>query len=63
MNAVLCWRSIGEEEVKEEMRVQAEKNVRVGLALGKVIQEEGLQEGENAGRTAIDRLLEIAQGK
>ena len=48
------------EEVKEEMRPQAEKNVKVGLALGKVIQEEGLKEGENAGREAINRLMEIA---
>jgi trigger factor len=50
------------DEVKEEMRPQAEKNVKIGLALGKVIDEEGIDSKENAGRMAVDRLVEIATG-
>lgn len=45
------------EEVKEEMRPQALRNVRIGLVLGKYIQEEGLSEEKEPGRVAIDRLL------
>lgn len=48
------------EQIREEMRPQAEKNVRVGLALGKVVQEEGLGEGEDAAQQALDKLLEYA---
>lgn len=48
------------EQLKEEMTPQAEKNVKVGLALGKLIQEEGLGESEKAGTLAVERLVEIA---
>ena len=49
------------EEVKEEMRPQAERNVRIGIALGKLMEEEKLStQQEQAGRVAIDRLMEIA---
>lgn len=48
------------EEVREEMRPQAEKNVRTGLLLGRIIEEEKIVDQENAGRLAIDRLVEIA---
>lgn len=53
------------EEIKEEMRPQAERRVNVGLALGKLMEEEGLNDQKDAGRVAIDRLLEIvsAEGK
>lgn len=48
------------EQIREEMRPQAEKNVRVGLALGKVIQEEKIEDKERAGQIALDRLIELA---
>lgn len=49
-----------ESDVREEMRPQAEKNVRIGLSLGKVIQEEGMADSENAGRLALEKLLGYA---
>jgi trigger factor len=49
-----------ESDVREEMRPQAEKNVKIGLSLGKVIQEEGMADSENAGRLALEKLLEYA---
>ncbi|HSI20470.1 MAG TPA: trigger factor [Verrucomicrobiae bacterium] len=50
-----------EEEVREDIRPQAEKNVRIGLALGKVIQEEKIEASSaEAMRQAMDRLIEIA---
>jgi len=51
------------EQLKEEMRPQAEKNVRIGLALGRVIEEEKIPSGETAARQAVDRLVEIATKK
>ncbi|MEI6478190.1 MAG: trigger factor [bacterium] len=48
------------DQIKEEMRPQAEKNVRIGLALGKLMEEEKLEGKENAGRLAVDKLVEIA---
>jgi trigger factor len=48
------------EQLRDEMRPQAEKNVRSGLALGKVIQEEKITNDAQAGRKAVDRLIEIA---
>jgi trigger factor len=48
------------EEVREEMRDQAEKNVRVGLVLGKLVEEEKIERGDKAGREALDRLISIA---
>lgn len=53
-----------EDEVKADIRPQAEKNVRIGLALGKVIQEEKIPaESEKAMRDAMDKLIEIATAK
>ena len=51
------------EKLHEEMRPQAEKNVRIGLALGKVIEEEGIASGEQAAHEAVHRLVEIATSK
>ena len=52
-----------EEQTKEDMRPQAEKNVQTGLILGKIVQEEGIGDKEEAGQIAIDRLLEYAGAK
>lgn len=52
-----------EEELREEMRPQAEKHVKIGLALGKLMEEEGLQDKEGSGRQAVDRLVEMATAK
>lgn len=50
-----------EAEVREDIRAQAEKNVKIGLTLGKVIQEEGIEASSSkAMREAMDRLIEIA---
>jgi trigger factor len=50
-----------EEDIREDIRPQSEKNVRIGLAMGKVIQEEGIEAKSNqAMREAMDRLIEIA---
>jgi trigger factor len=48
------------DELKEELTPQAEKNVRTGLLLGKLVQEEGIEDSETAGRQALDRLVELA---
>ena len=48
------------EEVREEMRPQAERNVNIGLVLGKYIQEEGLGEEKEPGKVAIERLIDQA---
>jgi trigger factor len=54
-----------EDEIKTELRPQAEKNVKIGLALGKIITEEKIEAKDaQAMRTAMDKLIEIAtQGK
>lgn len=50
-----------EEEVKADIRPQAEKNVKIGLSLGKIIQEEGIDAKDSkAMREAMDRLIAIA---
>ncbi|MBU6389311.1 trigger factor [Patescibacteria group bacterium] len=51
------------DQVREETRPQAEKNVRIGLALGKVVEAEGLAESEQAAQQAVERLYEIATSK
>lgn len=51
------------EEMKKDLEVQAEKNVRIGLALGKVIELEGLEKSEHAMRDALSRLIELATKK
>jgi len=48
------------EALREETREQAEKNVRVGLSLGKVIELEGIKDEPAAGQRALERLVEIA---
>ena len=49
-----------EEQVRNEVRETAEKNVRVGLALGQVVQEEKIPQSDTAGRQAVERLIELA---
>lgn len=50
-----------EEEVRTDIREQAEKNVKIGLALGKIIQEENIEAKDaKAMREAMDRLIAIA---
>jgi trigger factor len=50
-----------EDDIRQEIRPQAEKNVHIGLAMGKVIQEEGIESKDaQAMRKAMDRLMEIA---
>lgn len=50
-----------EEDIRADIREQSEKNVKIGLALGKVIQEENIDHSsEKAMREAMDRLIEIA---
>jgi FKBP-type peptidyl-prolyl cis-trans isomerase (trigger factor) len=51
------------DEMKKDLEIQAEKNVRIGLALGKVIELEGLSKSENAMRDALTRLIELAAKK
>ena len=53
-----------EDMLKDEVKVQAEKNVKIGLALGKVIQEEGIKGSDGqAMRQAMDALIAISTGK
>ncbi len=50
-----------EDEVKADIRPQAEKNVKIGLSLGKIISEEGIDASSaKAMREAMDKLIEIA---
>ena len=49
-----------DEQMREDMRPQAEKNVRVGLSLGRVVELEGIENTDQAPRKALDRLIEIA---
>jgi trigger factor len=52
------------ETIKNEMKPQAEKNVKVGLILGKVIEAEKIDpKDKEAGRLALERLVEIATGE
>lgn len=48
------------EELKKQVGIQAPKNVRIGLALGKVIELEKITDKEKPMRLAMDRLIEIA---
>lgn len=49
-----------EEDLRKEMRVTAEKNVKVGLMLGKVIEQQKIDHrDEKAGRKALDHLVKI----
>lgn len=50
-----------EEEFKKELRVQAEKNVKIGLIFGKIAAEEGIDvhDKEGAGKV-MERLVEYA---
>jgi len=53
-----------EDALREEVKDQAEKNVKIGLALGKVIQAEGIKGSDGqAMRQAMDNLIAIATGK
>lgn len=47
-------------ELEEQIKVQAEKNVKIGVALGKVIELEKIEEKEQAMRHALDKLIAIA---
>ena len=52
------------EELKKKWREQAEKNVKIGLMLGKVIEAENIDpKDKEAGRRALEKLVEIATGK
>lgn len=51
------------DQLREELREPAERNVRVGLALGKVIELEGIKDESAAGQRALERLVEIARQK
>jgi FKBP-type peptidyl-prolyl cis-trans isomerase (trigger factor) len=51
------------DDINKELQEQAEKNVRVGLALGKVIQLEKIENKEKGSQMALDRLIEIATKK
>ncbi|MEI8004357.1 MAG: trigger factor, partial [Methanothrix sp.] len=48
-------------EMRQDLEVQAEKSVRIGLALGKVIELNQIEHGENATREALNYLLELAR--
>jgi trigger factor len=48
------------EDVEKEMHEQAEKNVRIGLALGKVVQEEKIEDRDNGMKLAVEKLVEYA---
>ena len=48
------------DELKEESRAQAERNVRSGLILGKLIQLEKITDSDKAGQEVLDRILERA---
>jgi trigger factor len=48
-----------EDEMREELREQSEKNIRVGALLVQVARAEDI-EGETVGRLALDRLVAIA---
>lgn len=48
------------EQLAEQLQTQAVKNVRIGIALGKVVELEKIEERENASRTALNRLVAIA---
>jgi trigger factor len=49
-----------EEELRIEVRETAEKAVKIGLGLGEVVKNEGLDKSENPGVEAIAKLVEIA---
>lgn len=50
-----------EAEIRADIEPQSEKNVRIGLALGKVIAEEKIDaKSEKVMREAMDKLIEIA---
>jgi len=47
-----------EDELKKDMRKQAEKNVKVGLMLGKIIEQQKIDsKNESAGKKALDYLV------
>jgi trigger factor len=48
------------EQLVQQLQEQAVKNVRIGIALGKVVELEKIEERENASRTALNRLVAIA---
>jgi trigger factor len=48
------------EDLRKEMKVQAEKNVKVGFLLGEIIKEQKLDVKDNeSGRKAIDHLMKV----
>jgi trigger factor len=49
-----------EETIKEDSRPQAEKNVRLGLLLGKIMDAEGVTEKQGGGRKVMEILVERA---
>lgn len=52
------------EVIKDEMKTQAEKNVKIGLILGKIIEAEKIDpKDKEAGRLALERLVKIATGE
>lgn len=49
-----------EEEIRTQMRPNAEKAVKIGLGLGEVVKREKIKQGESAGSEALAKLVEIA---
>jgi trigger factor len=48
-----------EDDLRKDMSVTAEKNVKVGLMLGKIIKEQGMDPAdEKSGKKAVDHLVE-----
>jgi len=47
------------EEIRNDLRPQAEKTIKIGLALGEVVKAEKIDpQDKEAGRRAIDKLIE-----
>lgn len=51
-----------EEELRQEVRSSAEKAVVIGLGLGGVVKNEGLEKSKDPGIAAIEALVEMATG-
>jgi len=49
------------DELREDLRPQAERSVRTGLVLGRIVELEKIPQSDKAGREALDRLLELAE--
>lgn len=52
-----------EEELREDFRASSEKAVKIGLGLGEVVKNEGLDNEKDPGLAAIEKLVDIATSK